>query len=302
MGQWYGPQNYTVTQDFKTVSPDDIALKDVWGAWTMDNTNGLYPTQLIDRAWLGDLFGHQYMARCQFGNVRLVNNTFTEKYYLNNINRNDDDYIAILMTYQGTAITTGSDEILLEIKGNKVYLRHDILEFGYVITSTVYDKGYTIPVGVTSGNISYKAVAVNDGKTDALTGKVASNVNGMYDFYVYWEDTLAFTYSYEELIQTASSNLQRQADIRTNIGAPNEAYNLEILSHYEDVRVVQIDTDSSGYYVAMSWTTTLLGVLTWNIPISISNDPIMTPLLFLFVGLPEFGLGYIIVRLLRGGG
>jgi hypothetical protein len=304
VGQWYGPHNYTIKQTFTdNLTSAQVNLKNVWGTWDINNTDGLHPTGFIDRAW--NPFEDQYLARAQFGNVRLINNTFSEKYYLNNINRDASDYTAILVSSQGTMITTGANEILLVIEGDRVYLESDTLEFGYLLPGgrTIYDKGFQIPAGVTSGNISYKAEFANGGVTDPMTGGLGSNVNNFFNFYVYWEDQLAFSYGYNELMQTAASNLQRQADIRTNIGQPGEAYRLQVLSHFEDVHVVQISTeigaDLTGYDEALGWVTTLIGVLTWGLTVNVG---IPTEILFLFIGLPEFALGYILVRLLRGGG
>jgi hypothetical protein len=302
LGNYYGPHNYTVTQNFLNISTGDIHKTDVWGSWSHDNTSGLYPTGFIDRSWLP---GEDYWSRVQFGNVRLVNNTWTEKYYLNNIARASNDKTKILIASQGTTITTGSTELYLVIDYNRVYLEMDTLEFGYTIPLTgtqIYDKGYHIPGGAIKGNISYTAEFANGGITDPMTGKLSSNVNGLINVYVYWDGALTFYYTYEELPQAAAANLQRQADVQPNIGA-DDAYSLQILSHYEDVRVVQISTDSgtniTGYDDVLDWTTTLIGVLTWGIPFDVG---IPQWILFLCIGLPEFALGYIIVRLLRGGG
>jgi hypothetical protein len=49
--QWR-PHNYTVEQTFTNLTASDIHKIDVWGKWSMDGTNGLYPNTFINRAWL----------------------------------------------------------------------------------------------------------------------------------------------------------------------------------------------------------------------------------------------------------
>jgi len=271
--QWR-PHNYTVEQSFTNVTASDIHLINVWGKWSVDTTNGLYPTTFIDRSWL-PLF-NEYWARCTFGNVRLINNTWTEKYYLNNINRADGDKVKILITYQGTTINTGSTETYLVIDGSKVYIEVDTLELGYNVPglTKIYDKGYTLPAGVTGGNISYRAEFANGGITDPMTGQLSSNVNNFINIYVYWENVEAFVFDYNEILQSAAANLQRQADIQTNIGGEGQGYYLQVLNHYENVGVVKISTengvDITGIDSALGWVTTWLGVMTWGIPLTLA--------------------------------
>jgi hypothetical protein len=248
---------------------------------------------------------YEYWARVQFGNVRLINKTFTEKYYLNNINRAVGDKVKILLTYQGTAITTGSTETYLVIDGSRVYIEVDTLELGYALPglTKIYDKGYTLPAGVTGGNISYKVVLANGGVTDPMTGELSSNVNNFYNVYVYWENQQVFAFDYTEIMQSAAANLQRQADIQTNIGGEGQGYYLQVLSHYEAVGVVTISTengqDLTGIDNALGWVTTWLGVMTWGIPINVGIPPII---LFCIIGIPEAAFAYIAARLIRGGG
>jgi hypothetical protein len=300
--QWR-PHNYTVEHSFTNMSAADVHKIDVWGKWSMDSANGLYPNDYINRAWIP--FTSDNWARVQFGNVRLINNTFTEKYYLNNINRASGDMVKILITYQGTAITTGSTETYLVIDGSKVYIEVDTLELGYALPglTKIYDKGYHLPAGVTSGNISYRAEFANGGMTDPMTGELSSNVNNFINVYVYWENQQVLAFDYTEILQAAASNLQRQADIQTNIGGNSQAYTLQILSHYESVGVVQISTengaDLTGIDSALGWVTTWLGVMTWGIPINVGIPPII---LFCIIGIPEAAFTYIAARLIRGGG
>src|SRR5271157_83156 len=173
--------NYTISQDFRSVSSlPQIAENDVWGTWAINQTYGLYPTSLVNRDWV---LGSNYMARCTFGSVRYLNNSWTEEYYLNNINRNSNDFTGILMrygTYQSSLYFPGSYELYLCIKGNQVYLQEVNYAFGLIIPGgNPINMGYTLPAGVTSGNISYTATLDNGN-----INPVNNEINGEYDYTV----------------------------------------------------------------------------------------------------------------------
>jgi hypothetical protein len=276
----------------------DYNVKDVYGSWSINDTYGLYPSEYVNKAW--NPLENQNMARCTFGSVRKINDTWTEKYYLNNINRATTDYTAVVMrygTFTNSLFFPGSYEICLVVEGGHVYVEEYQYVLGAVFTNKIHE-GYHIPSGTISGNLSYKAVPMSP-SVNPDWYQVGFEEMRLYDYYVYWEDQLVFVVPASMQFQiTGSDDYQRQADIRTNIVGDSEAYVLQVLSHYEDVHVsAQAVTNYESEKTSWEFVGTLLGIYLFNIPF---DTGIPTYLLLCFVDVPVVAVGYIGVRLVRG--
>jgi hypothetical protein len=296
---FYNGGNYTVSQSFQNanVTAAGIGLKEIKGQWAVDSIKGLYPTELWNNNWLP--LTYDYEARATFGTVRYVNNSWEESYYLKNINMAASDTVGIVIktgTYQNSLFFPGSYEMILSIRGDQVSVKENNYVAGLNIGGNEF-PAFTIPGGATEGKISYKAVAVG-------WRKDAATMEHIIDFNVeaYWNDTKMALITYDNFQMVAGSDLMtRSADIRTNIGAPATAYELNIISHYEVV-TVQDDTSENDplQYGEINKFLIILGdVLLWGVPL---ETPIPTWILMFIIGVPEFIIGYIIARLIRGGG
>ncbi len=290
VGKWLGPHNATVSQNFTQVqSIGQIGLTNVYGTWSVDAVNGLHPDLLINRAWLP--WETKYEAKAKFGDVRILNNSWTESYDVANINTDATDYMKIVMLYASAPLNNESREVVLVIEGSEIYVSYDTKIGGYTYSSTPYTYGYNIPAGTTSGKISYVATYLNP-----VFAGVAFNTS--IEIKVYWNDVLAFTHTYDSDGEAEGQN-NRQACIITNIGSPRTAYTLNVFSHYEDYVITPYEAGVEGYNDAVSFVGTLLAVVFWPLPTGI---PLPIWLTGIAVGIPELIIAYLLVRLVRGGG
>jgi hypothetical protein len=316
---FYNGGNYTVNQTFNgtsNISMDGLGAKNVWGKWTVNSTYGLFPTELQQMNLLPQDSGAygSFWARTKFGNVRYVNNSWEESYYLENINIAAEDFTAITIregTYTSSLFFPGSYELMLKIVGNRVYVQEDNYVLGVLIPGSPEYGGFTLPEGVTSGKIGYKAVAVGYRHDLTTTEHIIE-----YNIEVYWNDALmSIVPSSSFQLMTGSDLITRSADIRTNIGpvfstsiwldgitiSSDGHYSLHVLSHYEDVTVQSNDLSGEPLnYGELNKFLIIMGdVLTWGI---LLETPIPWWILMFIVGVPEFIISYIVVRLIRGGG
>jgi hypothetical protein len=285
-GYSYHAVPYTVTQQFydKGVTENNANLVEVTGTWDIDTVSGLYPVELANRALIPATTS--YEARAQFGSVRPINWSYTEKYWLDNINLNSADYFKILIN--SWDMGTASSYYYLTIEGSNVFIERQQYFLGVEAWNTRFGS-YSIPLNTHKLNISYNYSFIS---WNVPFGDITVKI----------EDTPVFTIKAEDLgfpLSDVRMPITRQADIKTNIGSPLRGYHVNVLSHYEDVGVRQYnETVDGGLVQSIDYVENFFRVLTWQV----SDTLIPLMFKFLFIGIPEVALFYIGFRLLRGGG
>jgi hypothetical protein len=273
---------FNVTTSFTTnnLTFTNINFENVYGKWWIDNESGLYPVVLENTNWLAELFGYNNVASCKFGEYRLINNTYTEKFYLKNINAHAGNEISFLM-YELTDSTNfglNHNEYWISIKGNEFYIYDNYYLLNHLQNTKVLYHNF-LGNNLQDLNFSYELRyhQVNISKIDVL---------------VYVEDVQKDAYQIDNSIFYAGSSgfFFRDNHKKTEVMTNN--LDVKIISNYQNI-VKNTDEDLTF----INFMQALMKIILWVLPENVC--PYVWQIIFLKV--PEFIMFYLGLSLLRGG-
>lgn len=274
--EWSGFFNKTTSFTNENLTMTDIQYNEVYGKWNLSTERGLHPIELENVNWIP--FTSNEIAKCQFGEARKLNNSYSEELYLKNIGDNSSEYVQILMynILPESLITLTNDEIYMKLQADTMTINCYHYAFGVCTSNTTLAS---FPINLTDDGFKIKyTLNYNVNDLSFLNTVVYLNDVEVQDFTI---DNGALGYSGlfyfgEDL---------KKATIITN------TLNLDIISNYQEM----IKNEAQDLSLT-NFLTMLMKIIVWVLPSNICPYEWQ----IILIKLPEFVMIYIGVAMIRG--